>query len=85
MEKLNMEITDLMGNEIKVGDIVAYGDTTSTNNAVICKGEVIDIRRSKAGYQTKIIVKVIKNGGWRSYENTRTFIYPRHYNNLLVI
>lgn len=74
---------DLTGKEFKVGDKVAYGDTTSTNNAVICFGEIKAIE--KHGIQTHIIVNKIKNGGWRTYKQTRTFIFPRKYHNLLIL
>lgn len=81
------EIKDITGRKIQVGDKVAFGDTTSTHNAVICYGEVVDVQKSMSGYQTKVLVKVIKNGGWRHYREgkIKTFIYPRNFHNLIII
>lgn len=81
------EVKDITGREIKVGDKVAFGDTTSTHNAVICYGEVVEIQKYAKGYQTNVLVLVTKNGGWRhsSEGQIRTFKYPRNYYNLMII
>lgn len=76
------EIEDIQGKPLNVGDHIAWGDTTSTSNAVICHGEIVSI--VKKSYQTHIKVKVIKEGGyWSSTDQIRTFIYPRNYHNLI--
>lgn len=79
------EIVDINGKEIKVGDKVAWGDTTSSYNSYICTGEVIGIYPKKIN--TEVIVKTIAHGGWKRYitGKQKKFIYPRYYNNLLVI
>lgn len=81
------EVKDITGREIQMGDKVAFGDTTSTHNAVICYGEVIEIQKCAKGYQTNVLVRITKNGGWRhsSEGQIRTFIYPRNYYNLMII
>lgn len=81
------EVKDITGREIQVGDKVAFGDTTSTHNAVICYGEVVEIKKCASGYQTNILVRVTKNGGWDHWGKgqIRKFIYPRNYYNLMII
>ena len=76
------EVVDIQGKKLHVGDHVAWGDTTSSYNAIICHGEIVDMW--KTPNQTHIKVKVIKEGGWWAYEGyIRTFIYPRNYHNLI--
>lgn len=36
-------VVDLLGREFSIGDKVAYGDTSSTHNAYLCAGEIVDI------------------------------------------
>lgn len=78
---------DINGREIQVGDKVAFGDTTSSYNAVICYGEVVEIQKCASGCQTNVLVRVTKNGGWDYWSEgkIRTFIYPRNYYNLMII
>ena len=76
------DIVDIKGEQLNVGDLVAYGDTTSSYNSVICYGKIVNIQ--KKNLQTHIIVKTIKNGGWQYYNDKFvTFIYPRNYHNLI--
>lgn len=77
------EIKDLLGNELKVGDKVAFGDTTSSNNACINTGVIEKISKKKI--ITEVIVKIDKIGGWRTYSKQHTFIFPRNYHNLVKI
>lgn len=83
------EIEDIQGKPLNVGDHVAWGDTTSSYNAVICHGKIVDIIKKPS--QTHIKVKVIKKDGysllkggyWSIIGQIRTFIYPRNYHNLI--
>ena len=83
------EIEDIQGKPLNVGDHVAWGETTSTSNAVICHGEIVSI--IKKPFQTHIKVKIIKEGGyallkggyWSAIDQIRTFIYPRNYHNII--
>ncbi len=78
------KIEDIQGKPLNVGDHVAWGDTTSSYNAVICHGEIVSI--IKKSFQTHVNVKIIKEGGyWGSIGKIRTFIYPRNYHNLIKI
>ncbi len=80
-EKIH-EVKDIKGEDLNVGDKVAWGDTTSSYNAVIGYGEIVNIL--KKSYQTRVEVKVIKESGWWSHEgHIKTFIYPRNYYNLI--
>ena len=78
---------DLTGKEFKVGDKVAYGDTTSTNNAIICYGEVVEIQKPEHAKQSKVLVRTTKHGAYDRYYNgkIRTFIFPRNYHNLIIL
>ena len=77
-----IDIKDIKGEDLHIGDKVAWGDTTSTHNAIICYGEIVNIL--KKSYQTHVKVKVIKSGGWWPREGSiKTFIYPRNYYNLI--
>lgn len=76
------EIVDVLGNALRVGDYVAFGDTTSSNNAVVCVGKIEEINKKKI--TTEVIVSIEKHGGW-GYRHTRRFIYPRNYSNLVKI
>lgn len=78
------DIKDIKGEDLNVGNKVAWGYTTSSYNAVIGYGEIVDI--VKKSYQTHIKVKVIKNGRWYWWPREgyiKTFIYPRNYHNLI--
>ena len=76
------KVKDINGEDLKVGDKVAWGNTTSSYNAVICYGEIVNIL--KKSYQTRVEVKVIKRGGWWPREGSiKTFIYPRNYHNII--
>lgn len=76
------DIKDIKGEDLNVGDKVAWGDTTSSYNAIICYGEIVNIEVKKS--QTHIKVKIIKEGGyWSHTDQTRIFIYPRNYHNLI--
>ena len=76
------EVKDIQGKELNIGDHVAWGDTTSTHNAVICHGEIVEIQRK--GIQIYVKVRIIKEGGyWSHIGQIRTFIYPRNYHNLI--
>lgn len=77
------EIKDLLGNELKVGDKVAFGDTTSAYNACVNTGIIKKISKKKI--ITEVIVKIDKSGGWDTYTKQHTFIFPRNYHNLLKI
>lgn len=77
------EIKDLLGNELKVGDKVVFGDTTSSYNACVNTGIIEKINKKKI--ITEVIVKIDKTGGWRTYNKQHTFIFPRNYHNLLKI
>lgn len=75
------KIEDIQGKPLCIGDHIAWGDTTSTSNAVICHGEIINIIKKSS--QTHIKVKVIKEGGYWTINIIRTFIYPRNYHNII--
>lgn len=77
------EIKDLLGNELKVGDKVAFGDTTSSYNACINTGVIKKI--NKKTINTEVIVEIDKYGSWRTYNEQHTFIFPRNYHNLVKI
>lgn len=76
------EVKDIKGEDLNVGDKVAWGDTTGSYNAVIGYGEIVNIL--KKSYQTHVKVKVIKESGWWPHEGyIKTFIYPRNYHNII--
>ena len=77
------EIKDLLGNELKVGDKVVFGDTTSSYNACVNVGVIEKISKKKI--ITEVVVKIDKNGGWDTYTKQHTFIFPRNYHNLVKI
>jgi len=81
------EVKDITGKEIQVGDKVAFGDTTSSYNAVICYGEVVEIQKCASRYQTNVLVRITKNGGYDHWSEgqIKKFIYPRNYYNLMII
>jgi len=82
----NSKPIDLNGKEIQIGDKVVFGDTTSSYNAVVNYGEVLDVI-NKGKIQTIAIVKVLKVGGCNKHSigKHRYFIFPRNYSNLIVI
>ena len=75
------EIEDVQGKPLCIGDHIAWGETTSSYNAALCHGEIVDI--IKKPLQTHIKVKVIKEdeysllkgGYWSTIDQIRTFIY----------
>ena len=69
------EVKDLLGNELKVGDRVVFGSTTSSYNACVNTGVIKKI--NKKVINTEVIVE-IEIGGW-SNRKQRTFIFPRNY------
>ena len=81
MKKTITEIKDLLGNELKVGDKVVFGSTTSSYNACVNTGVIKKI--NKKTINTEVIVE-LEIGG-RSNRKQRTFIFPRNYHNLVKI
>ena len=78
------EVKDIKGEDLNIGDKVAWGDTTSSYNAVIGYGEIVDMWKKPT--QTHVKVRVIKESGWWPHEGyIKTFIYPRNYHNLIKI
>ena len=75
------EVKDLLGNELKVGDKVVFGSTTSSYNACVNTGVIKKI--NKKAINTEVIVE-IEIGGW-SNRKQHTFIFPRNYHNLVKI
>ena len=79
------EVKDIKGEDLNIGDTVAWGDTTSSHNAVIGYGEIVDIL--KKPMQTHVKVCIWKESGWWHHGKgyVKTFIYPRNYHNLIKI
>lgn len=77
------EVKDLLGNELKEGDKVIFGDTTSSYNACVSVGIIKKI--IKKNVNTEVIVDITNVGGWDSYTKQHTFIFPRNYHNLVKI
>lgn len=77
------EIVDIKGEALNIGDKVAWGDTTSSYNAVIGYGEIVDIKFKNT--QTHIIVKIIKDCNPYYNGSLKKFIYPRNHHNLIKI
>lgn len=76
------DIVDIKGEQLNIGDLIAFGDTTGSYNAVIGYGEIVDILKKPV--QTHVKVRVIKESGWCPQEGyIKTFIYPRNYHNLI--
>jgi len=80
-----MEIKDLLGETLKVGDKVSWGEKSSTSTAYINFGKIVCIH--DMGKQTEVIIKVIKSGHkWSHWDgNSRRFVFPRIYNNLIKV
>lgn len=80
-----MEVKDLIGNILKVGDKVSWGEKSSTSTAYINYGEISLIEEKP--YQTIISVSILKCGhkwnGWN--KGIRRFIFPRNYHNLIKV
>lgn len=77
--------TDIFGNDLKVGDNVAWGEATSSYNCCIYCGEIIEI--SQKLQETHIKVKITHSGDNYFYRigKIRLFKYPRNYFNLVKI
>ena len=80
-----MEIKDLLGETLKVGDKVSWGEKSSTSTAYLNYGQIVGIYDT--GRQTEVIVKILKSGHkWQNYDgNSRRFVFPRIYNNLIKV
>lgn len=77
------DIVDVKGEQLNVGDYIAFGETTSSYNSIICTGRIIDIQKKK--YQSHIKIQVIDDGSgyWYKKNSIKTMIYPRNYNNIV--
>lgn len=76
---------DITGKKLNVGDKIAWGESTSTQNSCIYCGEIIKIEHKQK--QTHIKVKITHPGDDLFYkiDSIRTFIYPRNYFNIAKI
>ena len=74
---------DIYGHTLMIGDKIAWGETTSTRNACIYCGEIVEIQYKEL--QTHIKVRITHPGNDLYYKinNIRTFIYPRNYFNIV--
>lgn len=77
-------IIDLLGNELSVGDKVAWGEKSSTSTAYLKAGEIIQIV-DKGIYYTDVLIKITNDGRKFSSYNYKTIRYPRNYKNLVKI
>lgn len=82
-----IRIVDLLGNALNIGDKVAFGETSSTNNAYLCAGEIVDIEDCGKKL-VKVHVKITRVGRdslSHKIGTIRSFNFPRFYSNLVKI